>query len=74
MERHRIRTRAVIIWIIVASMLLMVGFIIGTYTTTKAFLDVASRFIDPKLVQEAVWHYTDNIKSNFPEPVINLTR
>lgn len=53
---------------------LLLGFYIGSYLVTKAVAKVAARFIDPSLVERAIWQYDNSVcfLKSFPLP-INLT-
>lgn len=45
---------------------LIIGIGLGSYFTIKAVADVASRFIDKELVEQAVFQYKNNIAQCYP--------
>ena len=61
MNKHEIVVLALVIMLC-----LILGFMAGSYATMKAVADVASRFMDPELVDKALTQYYDNIKSCYP--------
>ncbi len=44
----------------------IIGMTLGSYLTLKAVSEVASRFMDPELVEQAITLYKNNIKNCFP--------
>lgn len=55
-----------IILVIIIS--LLIGFVVGSYTTIIKVADMASRFIDvdKDLVQQAIYQYQNNIGTCYP--------
>ena len=66
MGRKRIRTRDVIIVLILLALVYFVGFGMGAYSTAKVVAKIASGFVDPELVRQAIFQYKNNIGQCFP--------
>lgn len=57
-----IRTRYIIVMIMIAFMSFSIGYMAGTYVTIKAVADVAKGFVDETLISEAVLRYSNHLK------------
>ena len=57
-----------IIFGILLILALYVGFTIGVSVTLREVAEVASGFIDPELIEEAVYRYKNHIKNAYPMP------
>lgn len=58
-------------YIIIAVILFIIGYMVGSYVTLKTFARLASGFIDPELVEIAYTQYKNNLGSCFP--AINIS-
>ena len=57
-------TRDVVVLLVVIFICLLVGYMIGTYTTIKAVVKIASNFvtIDEALVRDAIFSYQHQLR------------
>lgn len=65
------KTHKIVVAIIISTLLISVGFIIGTWTTVKAVASLAIGFIDTDLLNKALFQYNEGIRQCFPSQLEN---
>ena len=58
--------KRIVMAIAVALIFLLLGFYIGSYITLRTVASIASGFIDWNMVEDAVYRYQEDIKSQYP--------
>lgn len=54
------------IFILILVVVFFAGYMFGTYMTIKAVADIASRFMDRNLIEQALTQYKHNIGNCYP--------
>jgi len=65
------KNQKMIVFTIFTIVLIIMGFVAGSYITIKAVALVASGFIDPFLVERAVWMFENDVRDCFPSKLPN---
>lgn len=60
------KRQKIVISVILATLLILIGFVAGTYITIKTVAEVAGGFVDEDLVRQAIYQYQNNIGGCYP--------